>query len=541
MALHTCISPEGTFRVGRHFPAFSVENMRRDTHVRDLGVLDDGTVVENQVNFPATGVTEPKADPIYEIPNPFPFRGTTYINTAWADAKAADIHAVRIPEPPPCRFLKSLSGTALANEDKDRLIRSLPHALRLALAQASTDPEELQILARQTASLILDPESGRPVGMNYIRTKNGGIRPDIPDHDVFEVLVNNPCLPDDYKEVMVLRPGVQGRSEIVGDITQGTHVFEYLRRNSYIPWGHFAANMANDAIRYRASELTVEDMAGIRHLYYQRTFVRMAGFLDIPLPATGRDLSVHELEALRLAVKNKLDRMEEPPPFSAALWGWNYGFGAAQSGHRLHASHQMIHQQNALIPHTIENQDRGSMQSFAYGDLVQNFIQAYKTHYGTDFFKDYLRAIETNTRTDQGHCPDSDRPASLKVFEDDHILVFAPKAQVSEFELQVMTRNPCPHILAADTATRAGLDKGILMAVQVLDGLGAKMVTGIEVSGRFYQGETGQHLIYSFIPRLPYAPPTFSEAQLRYISGCYPEDFAHACRRVLTAPQGGHE
>jgi hypothetical protein len=41
--------------------------------------------------------------------------------------------------------------------------------------------------------------------------------------------------------------------------------------------------------------------------------------------------------------------------------------------------------------------------------------------------------------------------------------------------------------------------------------------------------------VYAFIPRLPYAPGTFSEAQMRFIGGCYPEDFAFACRKVLSA------
>jgi hypothetical protein len=67
----------------------------------------------------------------------------------------------------------------------------------------------------------------------------------------------------------------------------------------------------------------------------------------------------------------------------------------------------------------------------------------------------------------------------------------------------------------------------------VLEKLGADMVTGSELSGRFDEKHTGQHLLYSFIPRLPYAPATFSEAQLRWISGIFPEDFAHACRRTL--------
>ena len=71
---------------------------------------------------------------------------------------------------------------------------------------------------------------------------------------------------------MVLRPGAQGGSEIVGEWPQDgqTHVFEYLRRNSYIAGGHFAANMADDAVRYSIDTLSAADMKGLRHLYYQR-------------------------------------------------------------------------------------------------------------------------------------------------------------------------------------------------------------------------------------------------------------------------------
>ncbi|MFO7913731.1 MAG: hypothetical protein R6V15_16375 [Desulfotignum sp.] len=96
-----------------------------------------------------------------------------------------------------------------------------------------------------------------------------------------------------------------------------------------------------------------------------------------------------------------------------------------------------------------------------------------------------------------------------------------------------MTKKCTPHVLAADTPTRKALDLAMLKAVQVLEKLGADMVTGIEFSGRFDEKPIGQHLLYCFIPRLPYAPATFSEAQLRWISGVYPEDFAHACRSIL--------
>ena len=95
-----------------------------------------------------------------------------------------------------------------------------------------------------------------------------------------------------------------------------------------------------------------------------------------------------------------------------------------------------------------------------------------------------------------------------------------------------MTKKACSNILEADTSLRTSLDHAMLTAIQLLEKLGAKMVTGIELSGRFDRPGLGQHLMYSFIPRLPYAPGTFSEAQLRWISGCYPEDFAHACRRA---------
>lgn len=97
-----------------------------------------------------------------------------------------------------------------------------------------------------------------------------------------------------------------------------------------------------------------------------------------------------------------------------------------------------------------------------------------------------------------------------------------------------MTKQACPHILAADTATRTSLDRAMRVATQALETLGAQMITSVEFSGRFTAENTGQHLVYSFIPRLPYAPGTFSEAQLRWICGCYPEDLADACRRAVT-------
>ena len=90
------------------------------------------------------------------------------------------------------------------------------------------------------------------------------------------------------------------------------------------------------------------------------------------------------------------------------------------------------------------------------------------------------------------------------------------------------------NIVEADTETRASLNYGILLAQKALAGLGARMVTSIEYPKRLAaQGAEGQHLLYSFLPRLPESPGAFSEAQLRYINGHYPEDFAAVCRQQL--------
>ena len=42
-----------------------------------------------------------------------------------------------------------------------------------------------------------------------------------------------------------------------------------------------------------------------------------------------------------------------------------------------------------------------------------------------------------------------------------------------------------------------------------------------------------QPLIYALLPKLPFSMGAFSEAQLRYINGHYPEDFAATCRFAL--------
>jgi hypothetical protein len=534
--LRTCIGEDGRFIVGIHRPEFEVKNLRENKYISSLGRLDDGTLIDNRINFPDHDLYEPDADIIYEIANPFPFRGTTYINSQWADKKAGRPELIRIDPPCPCslseNFREFAEKQGIDLKDYGSVLDMLPHQLVIALAQASTDPDELVLLAEKSCRILADPATGIPEGMGYTKDAAGNIIPEIFDHELFEVLVNNRYLPDSYKNVMVLRPGVQGSNEITGEYLDPggqTHVFEYLRRNSYIPWGHFAANMANDAIRYSAKDLSFHDMKGIRHLYYQRAFVRTAAQLGIDSGVACRAFTEDQLEDLRLRI---LEGLEGRPglEFNATLWGWNFGYGYAHSGHRLHASHQMIHQQNAMVPENVVSGSGAVIPSFACGDLVTDFIDEYEKQIGKSFFDNYLNAIGNNTRTDGRDCGES----SLVVRQDEHTVLFVPKAQVCEWELGLMCRKQCANIIQADTGMRNSLDTCILTAVKILEALGASMVTGIEFSGRFDLKDNDQRLMYSFIPRLPHAPDTFSEAQLRWISGNYPEDFAHACRRVLT-------
>jgi hypothetical protein len=301
--------------------------------------------------------------------------------------------------------------------------------------------------------------------------------------------------------------------------------------------------MADDAIRYSIDALGESDIRGLRHLYYQRSYVRLAEELHLALPETRRMLGGDELEALRLAVAAKLkDRDNGSAAISAAtLWGWNFGFDFAPSRYRLHASHQQIHQQYALVPAIVAiynggcEDSVGEVPSYSCGDLLTDLIEDYRQLHGSDFFTDYRAAIAGNRRMDGR----GELSASLVVWSDSRTMLFVPKAQTSQWELQLMTLPTADGFLAGnivecDHQVRHSLDTGMLMAQKALAGLGAKMVTSIEYAKRL--GSTNslpQPLLYAFLPRLPEAPGAFSEAQLRFINGHYPEDFAAACRRQL--------
>ncbi len=532
--LRTCITPDGKFQYGIHKPVYSVANLRQDTRLAALGQTSDNQPVDNARNYPQENIAVTTADWIYEIANPFPFKGCTYIDKEWADASAENPRRIRLGPPAEISLTATLKIAGIGNA----LFAQLPEPLLLALATCSTDPDDLVILAGLSCELVGDGE--QPTGLRLREDSSGRLRPVIHNHALYEAVANNPHLPDDYKIVMVIRPGAQGASEIVGEWPKdgNTHVFEYLRRNSYIPGGHYAANMADDAIRYSIAALGPDDITGLRHLYYQRTFVRLAAELGVPLPATKKMLLLEELEALRLIIAGKLQGMGSG---SASLWGWNFGFDFAPSLYRLHASHQQIHQQYAMVPSRVAiynkgcEQPVGQLPSYCCGDLLAELIDDYRQINGGDFFTDYRAAIAGNGRMDGR----SDLAASLVVWSDSNCMLFVPKAQTSQWELQLMTLpnadgNLPGNVVECDPAVRRSLDTGILMAQKALAGLGTRMVTSIEYAKRF-GGENylQQPLLYAFLPRLPESPGAFSEAQLRFINGHYPEDFAAVCRRQL--------
>ena len=514
-------------------------NLRESDRLDALGRLGKDVQIDNSPNFPPGDVEEKGSDWIYEIPNPFPFNGATYILKSWADEKSRNLSQISLSPPVQLSFStivqEFIGEDNLDNGNIDRFFQKLPQPLRLAIAANSTDPEDLKRLAGLSCEFVYRSDSDRPIGLDFKKEGRAAAKPSILDHTLFEVLANNIHLPDEYKQVMVLKPGAQGNSEITGEWSGAdgrSHVWEYLRRNSYIPWGHYAANMADDAVRYRIDDLTREDVTAMRHLYYQRTYVRLARELDLGDPVSRKRISEEELETLRGRINKRLPDQGQKTPlkFNSTLWGWNFGADFSPSGYRLHASHQQIHQQHAMIPQHVETSDGGRLPAYGVGDLVADFTDRYRRENGKNFFDAYIQAIRSNRRM-AGSVGDHH---SLIVYEDQHVMVFVPKAQTSQWELQLVTLNPIGNIIETDTATRRSLDTAILVAMKILDAMGVRMVTVMESSKRFDRDDTDQRLLYGFYPRLPQSPGAFSEQQLRWINGHYPEDFAAACRRHLS-------
>jgi len=552
----TSVHPDGYFLAGFHRPSYQVLNLRRTTPGSSvLGHYTDGTEITNEVNFPPGTVTVEHADTVVEIPNPFPFWGTTYILDAPAEKCAEYPESFSFNPFTEDERTEDRSGfveNLLAGAIKGPMGRTLslddlPVVLRLSLAQNSRDPGVLSELARLSCELEYGPD-GEPAAIRYRKCGDGSLRPRVNDFALFKTVSNNPALPDSYKLAMVLMPGIQGTSPVVGEYGapgERTHIWEYLRANSYIPYGHFAANMAHDAVRYSVNVVDQADMNGLRALYYQRIYVNMAmalGLIDSAHDGRLEPLAhdVTRLEDLRtrcVEAVNQRNSAGHRLPFTSTLWGWNYGYDFAPSGYRLHASHQMVHQQFALIPPEIpvldsadqdEMDGKATIQSYAIGDQVADFISRYSEAHGTGFFNAYLAAINSNRRIDGR----DDLPESLVLWEDDNVLLHCPKAQRSQGEVQILTKTRVGNILEADTAMRASLDQAILRAVKTLAGMDAEMITCYEVSKRF-DSDLDQRLFYCFLPRHSRSPGAFSERQGRWITGHYPEDFAHTFRSVM--------
>ncbi len=531
----TCVHPDGYFVYGIHKPSYTVSNRRINDQNDSLGSTIDNQPVLNSINFPSSNIEVKGADWVYEIPNPFPFKGVTYINKRWADNSADNPERFTLHPKPDVSLHKTLNEENVSTE----LIEKLPRSLKLALATTSNDSQDLITLAKLSCEMIFD-DNETPTGLIYKTTGNGR-RAVIHDFHLFEAVANNPHLPDSFKIVMVIKPGAQGASEITAEWQQeNSHAYEYLRTNSYIAGGHYAANMSEDAIRYSIDELSLDDIQGLRHLYYQRTFVRLAEELEIPIPENTTLLSNNELEVLRKDILTSLGSEQKNTISRSTLWGWNFGFDYAPTEYRLHASHQQIHQQYAMIPQstkgycTDNNQIADSFHSYSCGDLIADIISKYHIELQRNYFQDYYQAIVNNKRMDDR----TDLGSDLIIWSDENAILFVPKAQTSQWEVQVMTKpdhngNFVGNILEASAAVRNSLDTAILRAQQSLAGLGARMVTSIEYSKELGKTDMMQPLIYCLLPRLPESPGAFSEAQLRFINGHYPEDFAAACKSSL--------
>ncbi len=223
-------------------------------------------------------------------------------------------------------------------------------------------------------------------------------------------------------------------------------------------------------------------MAGLRHLYYQRTYARLAREVGIESGEKRRSLSKERLESLRREIQDRVAGRARDGGlnFDCTLWGWNFGFDFSHSKYRLHASHQQIHQQFAMIPSAADSQEPGkAIPSFACGDMVAEFIQDCRKETGKGFFDAYTEAVRSNRRMDG-----IDAESSLAILEDEKTILFVPKAQTSQWEIQLMTVAPVGNILEADSETRDSLDKAMPAAVKILWDMGARLITVVGYAKR---------------------------------------------------------
>jgi hypothetical protein len=267
--------------------------------------------------------------------------------------------------------------------------------------------------------------------------------------------------------------------------------------------------------------------------------MQLAAELGLPAPTARKALAGDELETLRLSLLGEIEQRNKSGgelPFNSVIWGENYGFDLSTSGYRLGGSHQQIHQQFALVrthmPIFVGGENEASfasMDTYAQGDRVAQFTENYREKTGQGFFETYLKAIRSNRRLDGLR----DKADDLTIYQNESILVFVPKAQRSQGEIQIMSKVPCGNIVEADAEVRHSLDRAILLTMKILENLGVEMFNAFEISKRLDNPDHDQRLLYCFFPRHPQSPGGFSEFQQRWISNHYPEDFARNCREEL--------
>jgi hypothetical protein len=520
----TCVAPSGKFVYGIHKPRFTAINLRENDHIVDLGHTSNEETINNADNFPEKDVEVSSGAWVFEIPNAFPFMGATFILKSKADQSIDSCN--------PFRELTERSDEKSA----ESTIETQSRAELLSLASSSADPKLLASLAERSCEFVYEETTNTVSGRIYRRDDSGCLSPSILDHHLFQLVSNNPSLPDVYKRQMVLIPGAQGKSPIVGEYESDPHVWEYLRENSYIPWGHYAANMAHDAIRYSISSLTLDDLSALRHLYYQRIYVQLAAELGLPSPTKRARLTSDDLEILRRLILGNIEERNKSGdslPFNTVIWGQNYGFDLSVSGYRLGGSHQQIHQQFALVRSDMDLYVNGenetcscSMPTYAQGDRIAQFSETFQEKTGKPFFETYLRAIQNNKRLDGR----KDKTHDLCIHQDEHVIVFVPKAQRYQGEIQIMSKVQCGNIVEAHTGVRQSLDHAIFLTMKILDHLGVEIFNAFEISKRLDSCNQDQRLLYCFFPRHPQSPGGFSEFQQRWINNHYPEDFAKSCR-----------
>ncbi|MFO7753023.1 MAG: hypothetical protein R6V41_07880, partial [Desulfobacteraceae bacterium] len=213
----SCVAPEGTFKTGIHEPCFHIRNFRENDFITDLGEVFQNGSVPNTVNFPSGDVSEKKADIIYEISNPYDFNGTTYINSAWADKNALNPELISLKPRGGISFQNSMKQWLRKDAVPAGIYDALPRPVLLAVAESSTDPEELVKIAEKACSFCFNPDDRTPCGLLFEQDLSGNAVPKIHDPELFDIIANNRFLPDSHKEAMVLKPGIQGPSEITGE------------------------------------------------------------------------------------------------------------------------------------------------------------------------------------------------------------------------------------------------------------------------------------------------------------------------------------